>query len=95
MKTHDETYEAHPPERSGAHRLLPIAGITAGIVAILAHLGGGAMLIHLGLGAGLAALGINVGRLGGGGLVVGLVVVISLKLLMVFGARRWFRHRSS
>jgi hypothetical protein len=27
--------------------------------------------------------------------VVGLVIVISLKLLMVFGARRCFQHRSS
>lgn len=87
-----ETYEDRPADRSGSHRLLPIAGITAVMVAILAHLGGGAMLIHLGLGAGLAALGVNVGGLGGGALVIGLAVVISVKLLLVFGARRWFRH---
>ena len=93
--TTNVTYEAHSPARSGTHRLLSIAGITAAIVALLAHLGGGALLIHFGLGAGLAALGINVGHLGGGALVVGLVVVISLKLLLVFGVRQRFRHRSS
>ena len=87
-----ETYEDRPPDRSRSHRLLPMAGIIAAMVAILAHLGGGAMLIHLGLGTGLAALGVNVGGLGGDTLVVGLVVVISVKLLLVFGARRWFRH---
>lgn len=93
MKTHESHEDHSPPERSGSHRLLPLAGITAAFVAVLAHLGGGAMFIHLGLGAGLATLGVNVGSLGGGALVVGLVAVICLKLLMVFGARRWFRHR--
>lgn len=74
-----------PAGRSGSHRLLPIAGITVAIVAALAHLDGGAVLAYLGLGAAL-------GNLGVGALVVGLAA-LGVKLLLVFGARRWWRHR--
>ncbi|MGH2614784.1 MAG: class I SAM-dependent methyltransferase [Thermomicrobiales bacterium] len=87
---------------SGIHRLLPIAGITAAIVAVLAHFGGGAALMHLGGGAVLAYLGVDVARLGGGALVVGLAAVITVKLLLVFvfartgvvGGTRMLAHKS-
>ena len=77
-----------PTTRPGLHRLLPMVGITVTVVAVVAHLGGGAVLIHAGLGAALTSLG-----LGGGALVVTLLAIVSLKLLVVFGARHWLRHR--
>ena len=84
-----EAHEARPPAgRPRPHRLLPIAGITVAVVAVLAHLAGGAALLHVGLGGTLASLG-----LGGSAMVVGLAAVIALKLLVVFGARRWVRRR--
>jgi hypothetical protein len=72
-------------------RLLPIAGSTVAVVAVLAHFGGGAVLVpaHLGLGAALLA------KFGGGALVVVLAAFVTIKLLLVFGARRWLRHRRS
>ena len=79
--------------RSRFHRLLPIAGLTAAVGAVLAHLGGGAVLMHIGLPAVLAYLGADVANLGGAALVVGLAVAIIIKLLLVFGARRWWQHR--
>ena len=49
-----------------SRRLLPIAGITAATLALLAHLGGGALLAHLGIGAALTGLGVNPSSLGPG-----------------------------
>ena len=90
------THEAPGSRRSaghpGPHRLLPITGIAVASIAVLAHLGGAA-LMHLGLGAGLAYIGADVANLGGRALLVGLAAVIALKLLVVFGARRWLRQR--
>jgi hypothetical protein len=93
MMTH-EAHEGRPPaDRPWPHQLLPIAGITAVVVAVLAHLAGGAALVHLGLGGGLAYFGVDVASLGGSPLAIGLAAVIVIKLLVVFGARRWLRHR--
>ena len=86
MVSHEVHEGRSPADRPGLHRLLPIAGITAIVVAVLAHLGGGAMLAHFGLSAAL-------GNLGGAALVVGILAVITIKVLLVFGARRWLRHR--
>jgi hypothetical protein len=84
------THEAHEGRsaagRTGLHRLLPVAGITAAVVALLVHLGGGAMLVHLGPGADLT-------NLGGGALVLVIMAVVTVKLLVVFGARHWLRRR--
>ena len=84
------THEAHDDRslagHSGHHRLLPIAGITVAVVAVLAHLGGGAAVAHFGL----AAIPVN---LGGSALVAGLAVLVIMKLLVVFAARRWVRRR--
>ena len=88
MTTHEAHEARSPTGRPRPHRLLPIAGITLAVVAVLAHLAGGAALLHVGLGGALASLGF-----GGGALVVGLAAVIALKLLAVFGARRWLRRR--
>ena len=89
-----ETHEGRSPAgRPGRHRLLPIAGGIVAVVAVLAHLAGGAALAHFGLGAVLAYLGVDVANLGGGALVVGLAAVVGIKLLVVIGARRWLRHR--
>lgn len=78
--------------RRASHRLLSIAGGTAAIVAVLVHLGGGAALIHLGLGAALAYVGADVANFSGA-LIAGLAAIITIKLLVVLGARRWWRHR--
>jgi hypothetical protein len=90
------TQEAHegrsPAGRPGPlRRLLPIAGSTVAVVAVLAHFGGGSVLVpaHLGLGAALLA------KFGGGALVVVLAAFVTIKLLLVFGARGWLRHRRS
>ncbi len=82
-----------PEGRSSAghpksHRLLPIAGISVIVVAVLGHLAGGAALMHLGLGVVLAYFGVNVASLGGGALVLGLAAVITIKLLLLFAAGR-------
>jgi len=74
----------HPKVR----HLVPAAGITAVIVAVILHLGGGAVLVHAGLSGVLASLG-----LGGGALVVVIVAIVAVKLVVVFGLRRWLRHR--
>ncbi|MBA2597839.1 MAG: hypothetical protein H0V00_14535 [Chloroflexia bacterium] len=79
--------------RPALHRLLPAAGATAAVVAVLAHLGGGAALMHLGLGGALASLGVDVGSLGGGALALGLVALVAMKLLLAFAARRWWPRR--
>ena len=86
--THEADMGRSPTARPGLHRLLPMAGITVAIVAVVAHLAGGAVLMHAGLGGALTNLG-----LGGGALVVAVVAIVSVKLLAVFGARRWLRHR--
>jgi hypothetical protein len=65
-----------------------MAGITVAVVAVVAHMGGGAVLMHAGLSGVLANLG-----LGGGALVVGLAAIVSVKLLVVFGVRRWMQRR--
>ena len=68
--------------------LIPAVGITVVIVAVLLHLGGGAVLVHAGLSGVLASLG-----LGSGALVVVIVAIIVGKLVVVFGLRRWLGHR--
>lgn len=70
----------------GPRQLVSFAGIAVVAVAVLVHLLGGAALIHAGLVAPLAALG-------PGALVLGLAAVIGVKLTLLFGARRWLRHR--
>lgn len=91
--THEAQAGRSPAGRPGRQRLLPIAGITVAVVAVLAHLGGGAVLAYLGLGGSLANLGASA-------LVVGLAAAVGVKLLLVFGvfggafgARRWVRYR--
>ena len=83
-----------PAARSGRHRLLPIAGVTAAIVAVLAHLGGGALVMHVGVPALLVyfGLGADLANLGSGALLVALAAVVAMKLLLVFGAGRWLRQ---
>ena len=95
--THAADKDPTPRTSPGRHRLLPIAGGGLAIAALLAHLGGGAMLMHVGLPALLAYLGLGAGpaNLTGGALVAGIVVVVAVNLLLVFGARRWLRHRGS
>ncbi len=88
-----EGHEDRPSSRrSGDYRLLPIAGTGAALVAVLVHLAGGAAVVHLGLAAVLAYFGVHVGSLGGAALLVVVAAVIGIKLLLVFGARRWW-HR--
>ena len=93
MMTREAPESRSPTERAGLHRLIPIAGVTAAVIAVVGHFGVGAAVVHLGLGAGLTYLGVNVANLGGGALLVGLAAIISVKLLLVFGAHRWWRHR--
>ncbi len=81
MMPHEAPEGRLPAGRPGSHHLLPITGITVAVVAVLAHLAGGAALAHLGLGASLV-------NLGGSALVVGLAALITLKLLVVFAARK-------
>ena len=83
-----EAHEGRPPlGRPRPHRLLCVAGFAVAAVAVLAHLaGGGAALLHLGPGAAVADLG-------GGTLAIGVAALVAVKLLVIFGARRWFRHR--
>jgi ubiquinone/menaquinone biosynthesis C-methylase UbiE len=102
MTPHDAHEGQSIGHGSGIHRLLPITGIAVAIVAVLAHLGGGAALVHLGLGAVLTYLGADVANLGGGALLVGLAAVITIKLLLVFvlgrtgviGGTRMLAHMS-
>ena len=77
MRMHEAHEGRSAAGRSGRHRLLPIAGGIVAVVAVLAHLGLGAAVVT---------------NLGGGALMVGLAVV-AVKLLLVFGAGRWLRHR--
>lgn len=60
------------------HRVLPIAGGSVILVALLAHLAGGAVLVHAGLSKALASLG-----LGAGALVVVLVALGTIKVLLL------------
>jgi hypothetical protein len=80
--------ENHPTPKDGSwlRRLLPIAGISVVVVVVLAHLASGAALMHLGLTGDLANLGLGV-------LVIGLAVFVTVKLLVVFGVQRWWRHQ--
>ena len=86
MMTHKVHEDRSLAGRPGPHRLLPVAGITVAVVAVLAHLVGGAAVEHFGLGA----IPVN---LGGGALVAGLAGLVIMKLLVVFAARRWLRRR--
>jgi hypothetical protein len=85
MMTHEAPESQAPKGRSGFHRLLPTVGATLVGVAVLAHLAGGAALLHLGPG--------SLANLGGGALVIAIAALVSVKLLMVFGARHWLRRR--
>lgn len=101
MITHKMLQTPSPAGRPGRHRLLPIAG--GGVaVAALAHLGGGALAMHVGIPAALAYFGLETAlpNLGGGALTIGIVAVVAIKLLVVFGvfggafgARRWLQRR--
>jgi hypothetical protein len=91
-----ETQEGRsPPGRPGRHRLLPIAGGGVAVAAVLAHLGGGALVMHVGLPAALVYLGLGGtrGNLSNGVLVIGIVAIVVMMLLVIFGARHWVRHR--
>ena len=91
-KAHDDR---SPTGRPGRHRLLPFAGGGVAVVAVLAHLGGGALVMHVGLPAALVYLGLGgtPGSLSGGALLIGMVMIAVMTLLVIFGARRWLRHR--
>ena len=93
MMTRETHEDRTPTSGSRLHQLLPVAGVTVIVVAVLAHLAGGAALAHFGLGAVLAYFGADAANLSGGALLVGLAAIIFIKLLVVFGARRWLRHR--
>jgi hypothetical protein len=93
MKTHEAQEGRSPPRRSGLHRLLPVAGITAAIVALVGHFVLGGALMHVALPALLVYLGLA--KLGAGMLVVGLAVAVTLKLLVAFGAFRWWQQGRS
>ena len=102
MMTHETHQGRSSAGRSGLRHLLPIAGITAAVVAAVAHFGVGGLLMHVGLPAALAYFGLGAAlpELGAGALVIGIVGVVAIKLLLVFGvfkgafgARRWWRRR--
>jgi hypothetical protein len=88
MVPHEGNEGRSVADRSKIQHLVPAAGIAAVVAAVLLHLGGGAVLVHAGLSGVLASLG-----LGSGALVVVIVVIVAVKLTVVFGARRWLRHR--
>jgi hypothetical protein len=94
--THEAHHDPSPAVHPGDHRLLPIAGVTAAVVALLAHFGGGALVMHVGLPAVLAYFGLGAAlpALGGGALIIVIAAVVAMNLL-VYGARRWWRHRAS
>ena len=76
--TPHEMHEIRPSAgRSGPQRLLPIAGVVVVVLVMLAHIVGGAVLAH-------ASLGSIPGNLGGA-LAVGLVAIVTLKLLLLLG----------
>jgi ubiquinone/menaquinone biosynthesis C-methylase UbiE len=76
--TPHEIHGIRPPAgRSGPQRLLPIAGAVVVVLVMLAHIVGGAVLAH-------ASLGSIPGNLGGA-LAVGLVAIVTLKLLLLLG----------
>jgi hypothetical protein len=60
-------------------RLLPVLGIAAAVVAVLAHVGIAAAVAYVGIAA----------------LVVGFLALGTVKLLLIFGVRRWLRQRCS
>jgi ubiquinone/menaquinone biosynthesis C-methylase UbiE len=79
-RTHESRSSAG---HSRSHGLLPIAGITVAVVAVLAHLTGGAALLHPGLSGALAGFG-----LGGVALIVALLALGAIMVLhlVVVGA---------
>ncbi len=92
---HEANEGQAPADRPGHHRLLPIAGGSVVVAAMLAHLGGGALLMHVGLPALLVSLGLGgaFNNLGSGAIVLGIVAVVAVKLLVVFGARHVSRRK--
>jgi hypothetical protein len=86
-----------PAAHAAPGDVLSRAGRTAVVVAVLAHLAGAAVLVRLGLGAVVASLGPGtvLASLGldGGALAVGFMAVITLKLLVITGARPWLWRR--
>lgn len=88
MVPHDGDEGRSVADHPKVQHLVPAAGITAVVVAVLLHLGGGAVLVHDGLSGVPASLG-----LGSGALVVVIVAIIAVKLVVVFGLQRWLRHR--
>jgi hypothetical protein len=93
------THEAHegrsPASRAGRHRLLPIVCSGVAVAAVLAHLAGGGVLMHVGLPALLVYLGLGTAPTNhaGGALLVGLAAVITIKLLFVIGATRYWSNK--
>jgi choline-glycine betaine transporter len=88
MVPHEGHESRSDADRPKVRHLVPAAGITAVVVAVLLHLGGGAVLVHAGLSGVLASLG-----LGSGAFMVVIVAIIAVKLVVVFGLRRWLRHQ--
>jgi hypothetical protein len=76
-----------PVAHRAPHRLLPCAGIGVTVVAVLGHLGGGAMVVHLGLAAVVAYLSVNLGSLGPGAVAAALAAIITMTVLVVIAAR--------
>ena len=95
MMTHEAHEGRSPAGRPRHHRLLPIVGGGVAVAAVLAHLAGGGVLMHVGLPALLVHLGLGAAptNLAGGALLVGLVAVITIKLLFVIGATRHWRNK--
>lgn len=93
MMRHEIPKKHSPVGRDEPRRLLPTVGILAAVVAVLVHLGGGALLVGAGPGAAITTFGEDVANLGGLALALGVAAVVALKLLVGFGVRRWLRHR--
>jgi choline-glycine betaine transporter len=87
MVQHEGHERRSVADRPQVQHLVPAAGITAVFVAVLLHLGGGAVLVHAGLSGVLASVG-----LGSGALAVLIVAIIAVKLVVVLGLRRRLRH---
>jgi hypothetical protein len=95
MMTHDADTNPSPAGRPGRHRLLPFAGGGVAVAVVLAHLGGGGLVMHVGLPAALVYLGLGgtPGNLSDGALVIGIVAIVVMMPLVIFGSRHWVRHR--
>src|SRR5829696_3826330 len=95
MMTHKAHDEPSPTGSPRHHRLLPLAGGSLAIAAVLAHLGGGALVMHAGLPAALVYLGLGGtrGSLSGGALLIGIVMIAVMMMLVIFGARHWMQRR--